>query len=231
MGKFTTALASQAQLAPAQALGPKALPVYRGKCQQHRAPVVGIIAAMIPASSGPLRATCLAAAAVGWALAACSPALNWRSVSLPEAGLVLTLPCKPDHAVRPVDLGADAVQLSMTGCEADGATFAVSHMPLADAGQAGVALARWQAAVHAGMRASTVSDATAFVPARALALPQAVRRAAQGHGPDGAVVLADAVWFARLEGGRARLYHAVVYAPRPPGAAADTFFASLELQP
>lgn len=65
----------------------------------------------------------------------------------------------------------------------------------------------------------------------ALALPQSLRMVAHGQGPDGAAVAAKAVWFARLEGSRARPYHAVVYAPRPRTAAADTFFSGMALQP
>ena len=53
----------------------------------------------------------------------------------------------------------------------------------------------------------------------------------RGRGADGAEVVAEAAWFARLEGPRARLYHAVVYAPQPRTAAADTFFTGLALQP
>ena len=169
------------------------------------------------------------------ALLACSPALNWRSLSVPEAGLTLSLPCKPERATRPVDWGAGAVELSMLGCEADGATFAVSHMPLADPAQAGAALARWRAAMRAGMQASTEAgtDAAeaAFVPAHALALPQSVRMMAQGTGPDGRAVVAHAVWFARLEGGHVRLYHAALYARQARTAAADAFFAGLALPP
>ena len=44
-------------------------------------------------------------------LAACSPALNWRSISLADAPLSLVLPCKPDYAVRDVDWGAGKQQL------------------------------------------------------------------------------------------------------------------------
>ena len=173
-----------------------------------------------------------AALGLAAALAACSPALNWRSVTLPDAGLTLTLPCKPEQATREVDLGAGAVALSMMGCEADGATFAVSHLLLDDPAQAGATLALWRAAVRARMQAEGAEQAGApFVPARALALPQSVRMAARGRAPDGTAVAADAVWFARLEGSHARLYHAVVYARAPRAEAAATFFDGLALQP
>lgn len=173
----------------------------------------------------------LALTASALALLACSPALNWRSVPVLEAGLTLSLPCKPERAARPVDLGAGTVELSMVGCQADGATFALSHMPLADPSQAGAALARWRAAVLARMQAGPQAPGAAFAPRLALALPQSLRMEVRGRGTDGAEVVAEAVWFARLEGSQARLYHAVVYAPRPRAAAADTFFTGLALQP
>jgi len=54
------------------------------------------------------------------ALAACTPALNWREVPLPPTSAVALLPCKPDHAERTVPLGGAPTVLSVTGCEAGG---------------------------------------------------------------------------------------------------------------
>ena len=73
-------------------------------------------------------------------LAACSPALNWRSVALDGAALTATLPCKPDHAVRTVEMAGLPVELAMAGCEADNATFAISHAALPDPARADTAL-------------------------------------------------------------------------------------------
>lgn len=169
-------------------------------------------------------------------LAACSPALNWRSVPLDAAGLTVLLPCKPDYAVRPVELGAvRSAELSMAGCDADGATFAVSHLRIDDPAQAGATLALWQAAVRARMQApagppQSPPATTAFVPAGALQLPQSVRAQLWGRTEDGRAVTAQAVWFARLEGPHARLYHAVVYSPAPRPEVAQTFIDGVRLQ-
>lgn len=163
-------------------------------------------------------------------LAACSPALNWRSVALPDAALTITLPCKPDHATRKVELAGTPVDLSMVGCEADGATFAVSHATLADAALTATALAHWRAAVLARLGGSQAQASDVpFAPRNALPLPQSVRTTAQGVGPDGKAVSAQAVWFARPEGAQMRLYHAVVYSPRARPEVADTFFSGLQL--
>lgn len=177
------------------------------------------------------------AAALG--LQACSPALNWRSVPVPEAALQAMLPCKPEQAARTVELAGAAVSLSMLGCDADGATFAVSYARLADPSQVGRALEHWQAATLARLGVSTTVPGAApalqpfapqpFVPPGALAIPQAVRTTLQGRSPDGTAVAAQAVWFARAVGGEVLVYHAMVLSPKPQPAVADTFFAGLAL--
>jgi hypothetical protein len=166
-----------------------------------------------------------------WLLMGCSPALNWRSVPLPDAGITIVLPCKPDQATRTVELAGAPVELSMTGCEADGALFAVSHAALADPAQAGTALQHWRAAVVANLGAGAAATAVdaPFAPKGALPLPQSVRTAVQGQRADGTAVFAQGVWFARAAGPQMRLYHAVVYTSQPRPALADEFFAGMVL--
>jgi hypothetical protein len=165
-------------------------------------------------------------------LASCSPALNWRSVPLADAALTITLPCKPDQATREVELAGAPTALSMTGCDADGATFAVSHVTLSDPSQMAAALTHWRAAVLAvlGQEATASAVDTPYAPAGVLPVPQSVRTSAIGQRADGTAVVAQAVWFARTEGPQVRLYHAVVYTPEPRPAVADQFFAGLAFQ-
>jgi len=61
----------------------------------------------------------------------CSPALNWREVQLDTAGVQALLPCKPDHAVREVQLAGGVRSMEMLGCEAAGATFTVAVLQVA----------------------------------------------------------------------------------------------------
>ncbi|WP_415267322.1 hypothetical protein [Acidovorax sacchari] len=174
-------------------------------------------------------------------LGGCSPSLDWRSVRMDDAGLTALLPCKPERAVRPVELQGRSVELSMAGCDADGATFAVSHMALqqgSGAAEAGMVLAQWRAATLA--RIGVPADATdlagaPFTPRGALPLPQSLRLQVRGTAPgDGRAVALDAAWFARAEsaegGPRMRLFHAVIYSPQPRAAVADTFFPGLVLR-
>ncbi|EER59991.1 conserved hypothetical protein [Acidovorax delafieldii 2AN] len=163
-------------------------------------------------------------------LAACSPALNWRSVPLDGAALTATLPCKPEHAARTVEMAGMQVELAMVGCDADGATFAVSHTALPDPARADAALAHWRAAMLARLGAAQVASEMPFAPRGALALPSAVQVLAQGRRPDGTAVTAQAVWFARTMGVQVHLYHAVVYTAKPRPDVADALFAGLELQ-
>lgn len=165
-------------------------------------------------------------------LVGCSPALNWRSVPLPEAGITVTLPCKPDRATRAVELAGAPVELAMVGCDADGATLAVSHAALADPSQAGAALTHWRAAVLANLgpgAAATAAD-TPYTAPGVLPLPQSVRTSVQGQRPDGSAVSAQGVWFARAVGPQVRLYHAVVYSPKPRPEVTEPFFAGIAFQ-
>lgn len=75
---------------------------------------------------------------VAFALAACTPAFNWRDVSFDQAGVTALLPCKPDRGTRAVQLAGQAAQMSMAGCEAGGAMFTVSlvEVPISTAVQA-----------------------------------------------------------------------------------------------
>ena len=181
------------------------------------------------AAALPLAAAALLASVC---LAGCSPALNWRSVPLPEAAITVTLPCKPDQAKRMVELAGVPVELAMTGCDADGATLAVSHAALADPSQAGAALTHWRAAVlaHLGAGAAATAADAPYAPPGVLPLPQSVRTTVQGRRADGSAVVAQGVWFARAVGPQVRLYHAVVYSQKPRPEVADTFFAGIAFQ-
>lgn len=163
-------------------------------------------------------------------LAACSPALNWRSVPLEGAALTATLPCKPDHATRTVEMAGAPAELVMAGCEADNATFAISYTALPDPGRADAGLAHWRAAVLARLGATTVLSEQPFARPGMLPLPSSVRLVALGQRPDGTAVTVQGVWFARAVGPQVRLYHAVVYTAKPRPDVADALFAGLDLQ-
>lgn len=161
-------------------------------------------------------------------VAACSPALNWRSAVLEGGALRASFPCKPQHMERGIELAGAATQVRMASCEADGTTFAVACAPLADPAQAGLALSHWRAAVLARMAAAVPQDRPFTAPG-ALALPQSVRTVASGRLPSGSPVALQAVWFARVQGPQLSACHAVLYGAQVPAAVADTFFGGLVL--
>lgn len=160
---------------------------------------------------------------------ACSPALNWRTGSLDSAPLSYSLPCKPDKAAREIRFGEAEATLSMVGCEADGATFAISHMVLQPGGDPNAALQQWQVATLARLGAATTLSTQAFLRPGALQVPASQRLRWQGQGPDGRQVTAEGVWLAQVHGAQVHLYHAVLYAKTVPEAVANAFFEGLKL--
>lgn len=157
-------------------------------------------------------------------LAACEPTLNWRQVATDDASLTAMLPCKPDRASRDVTFAGEHLSVHMMGCEAGGATFAVSYAEVAGPGEAEKVLSRWRDATLANMQASAPRQ-SAFVPRGALALPSSVQVVAVGRRADGLPVLAHGAWFARGH----QVYHAVVYADKLAPEVAETFFSGLSL--
>lgn len=163
------------------------------------------------------------------------PQLPWQDVQLQDAGLRAKFPCVPDVAQRKVDFGMEqgAVNVVMMGCDAVDSTYAVSHWLLDDVRQADDALAYWQAAVLTKLDAVDSDEGksgAAFVPAGAMNLSRSIRASVQGIGPSGWTITTHGVWFAKQEGEQARIYHAVVYSPKPQHQIASQFFKALELQ-
>jgi hypothetical protein len=156
------------------------------------------------------------------ALAACSPTFNWREVRVAPTALHAMLPCKPDKAERQAPLAGKDVSLEVLGCETGGATFAILHADLGQAGLAAEALAQWRTATDANLRA-TASIASPFRPAGALALPQSLQVQASGQRANGTAVEGRSAYFAH----GSQVFQAVIYADRIQPEFSDPFFAGL----
>jgi hypothetical protein len=63
-----------------------------------------------------LRAGTLALAVVCAALLACTPDLDWRELSVPDAGFAALLPCKARREARTLDTAAGARTMTMYAC-------------------------------------------------------------------------------------------------------------------
>ena len=163
-------------------------------------------------------------------LAACNPSLNWRTV--PVEQLAALLPCKPDHAERQVDLGGAQPMLSMWGCEAGGALFAVSHLSIAAPTTSEQVIAAWQLAALRNMPGATAQtlpfkapDLKTAASAGQTPAPGIMIRAS-GKRADGQAVQAQLAWFSR----GSDIYHLAVFAPVLTPAMTDTFFTELRWQ-
>lgn len=161
------------------------------------------------------------------ALAACSPAFNWREVRPDGTRLNLLLPCKPDKAQKVVPLGGQATSLSMLGCDAGGTTFAVAVADVGDPARAAPVLALWQDLTLANMKAAAGSrqPLALKIPGAAAGLP-VVRLQALGQRADGAAVSSQAAYFAQ----GSQLFQVVMYAPQIAPEVAETFFSSLKFE-
>ncbi len=157
---------------------------------------------------------------------ACTPALNWRETRFATSSLRVLLPCKPDKAQRDVDMGGRVLRLEMLGCDAEGATFAISHVVVRDAAEVPRLLQGWKQAVLTHLGATELREA-AWVPAGAWGLPQSVRVHARAPRPERDALSVDAAWFARADSSGLHLFHAIHLASSPTPQAAETFFAGM----
>lgn len=147
-----------------------------------------------------------------------------------KAPLQLVLPCKPDRAEREVDMGEGRIPLQMLGCDADGATFALSHAQVADAASAARLLDGWRQAVLKHVAAVDVR-ASPWSVAGGLQTPQSLRLQAQARRADGSAVTLHAVWFSVADAAGVHLYHGVMLSPRPRPEVADAFFSGMAPAP
>ncbi len=171
------------------------------------------------------------------ALAACNPTFNWREVRVADTRLAVLLPCKPDTAVRPVELGTKLgtahVDLHLQACEAGAATFAIAYMnaPGDSAAPATAAipmpalLSTWQEASLATLHA-TAPQILSMRVAGALEQPFPQKVTALGQRADGSHVESQAVYFVQGQ----QLFQAVILADHINTDVAETFFSGLKLQ-
>lgn len=168
------------------------------------------------------RSPCLVAAL----LCACAPALDWRVVKPPGMELQATFPCRPAGLSREVALLGQRMEMVMHACAAEGKTFAVGALVVADV--------RDVAAVVEALRHAAANN-VGVVPAvaRPLEVPgmtpnvQAGRSTLSGHRPDGSAVVEHLALFSR----GMRVYQAMVVGDRPHEDIADMFFAGLTAGP
>lgn len=156
-------------------------------------------------------------------LTACTPALNWRDVTVPEAGVALQFPCKPDAVSRQVVLSGRRVPMGLSSCAADGATFALTHAQLASPAEVQSALAAMAAAVRTNLAGQAALQASAALPGADAGL-QRWRVRAQRPGGQGTLEQHVLLFSRGLQ-----VVQVTVVADRAGDEPADTFFASLRV--
>lgn len=165
---------------------------------------------------------CLVGLAVAILTAACSPALNWRTVSL--EGLDGLLPCKPDHAERRVQLGVVDTALRMSGCEASGALYAISHVRVEDPAQREASKRAWRQATFSTLQAD-VGTAVPHPADRQQGKMTPNPEQIEGRRPDGSLVQAQIVWLSK----GADIYQVAVYASKLDKEKTELLFSELRL--
>ena len=156
------------------------------------------------------------------ALAACTPALNWRKVQPEGAQLSLMFPCKPEREERaqPGPTGAP-VTLRTLSCKAQGGQYSLTWTDLGDAAATSVAMRR----MHEGLARQLAPGASAPLGVRGIAAdPQAFQQLFQNRTGQPVQQVRQAV-FSR-EG---RLYQLLMQGERADAAAWDVFVGSVEL--
>ncbi len=178
-----------------------------------------------------LRATAaaaLAALALGM-LCACSPALDWRLAGPRHVDILLQYPCRPRTLTQEVHLLGRPLRMSMTGCVAEGMTFALAHVDVGDPALVGPALAALHQAALSNISAQVLRARPSAVKHARSGLPDALELDLRGHAPGAPSLREHVLLFARGTG----VFQATVLAAAADyrDQAARTFAASVQLGP
>lgn len=159
-----------------------------------------------------------------FALAACSPALDWRQVRPEDAGVEALFPCKPLTHARTVPLAGQPTRMMLHACSTGGLTFALTYADLQDPARVTPALGELRAAAASNLDGTEVVVGAMQAPGMT-PNPQALRLEVRGRRPDGSALAQQAALFTK----GTRVYQASVIGTRLPQEAVDTFFTGLRL--
>jgi hypothetical protein len=117
------------------------------------------------------------------ALAACSPPLDWRTVSVPDTELVADLPCRPGRFERTVAVAEANLKMFMLSCEAEGVTYGVATAEVPDPTRIEAVLAALAESARRSIRGD--GDFVEWHPAGATPFRGSARGRLRGTRPDG----------------------------------------------
>jgi hypothetical protein len=158
------------------------------------------------------------------AVAACSPALDWREVRPEDSGMVAMFPCKPQRLARSLALAGDTVEMRLASCTAQDTTYAIGYATLSDPGRVTPAIEQLRRAAAANIGAKPVGG-SAWSVAGMTPNPLAEKLMLEGHDAAGKTVREQTVFFVK----GLRVYQATIVGTAPDAEAAETFFGGLKL--
>ena len=157
---------------------------------------------------------------------ACTPALNWREMTVGPMALHATFPCKPGQVEHRTQLAPGReIVLHALGCETAGASFVVVYGDVGSAGDLADTLAKWKKASLLATKA-TVERQQPLDVAGAMGLAESALLRTRGQTPDGRTVQSQAAYFAR----GTHVIQAAVHAPVLKAEMTEPFFAGLRFE-
>jgi hypothetical protein len=167
----------------------------------------------------------VAGLAWGAALAACSPAHDWREVRSADGAVQALFPCRPQLHERRLALAGTTVKLALQACDGGGQTWGLASADLADPARLAQALDELAAAAAANL-AAVPRSSPLQVPG-ATPHPGSRRVALEGRRPDGEGAQMRVAVFTH----GTRVYQASVLGQRLPEEPVGTFLGSLRVLP
>lgn len=186
---------------------------------------MGRVPADVPPSIPRRALRAVAGLAGAAALAACSPAHDWREVRSADGAVQALFPCRPQLHERRLALAGATVKLSLQACDSGGQTWGLASADLVDPSRLAPALDELAAAAAANL-AATPRSSPLQVPG-ATPHPGSRRVALDGRRPDGERAQMRVAVFVH----GTRVYQASVLGPRLPEEPVDTFLGSLRVLP
>ena len=164
---------------------------------------------------------------LGLALAACTPALNWREVR-PEGSQARSMfPCKPASHARRVAIAGQSLEMSMLACSADETVYALSFADVAEPARVGAALDELGRAAQSNLQSQGAVAAEPAVVVGMTPHPQSAQWRLSGRLPDGRAVQERVLLFSH----GTRVYQATMLGARLDAEAQETFFGALRVGP
>lgn len=162
----------------------------------------------------------------GIALAACSPALDWRDMRPPGLGLAMTMPCRPAAQVRSVRVAKHAFEMTLYACSEAGVTYSVGSFDVKDPTAVGTMLTALVGDVQGNIQGHAESDEPARVPGMT---PHSAARQIHftGRLPDGRLVSEWLLVFSR----GTQVYQAIALGGPSDAALAQQFALGLKVLP